>query len=78
MKFKVTKTFRDKYTKEIYQAGDVITLVEDEKRAEDLLSRKLISFMEPTIRHVGGGWYELPSGERVQGKQAALDMMGGD
>lgn len=23
------------------------------------------------IRHVGGGWYELPNGERVHGKDAA-------
>lgn len=23
--------------------------------------------------HVGGGWYELPNGDRVKGKQAAAD-----
>lgn len=26
----------------------------------------------PGLMHVGGGWYELPGGERVQGKEAAL------
>ena len=26
----------------------------------------------PEIEHVGGGWYELPNGEKVQGKEAAL------
>ena len=23
-------------------------------------------------KHVGGGWYELPSGERVRGKEEAI------
>ena len=26
-------------------------------------------------KHVGGGWYELPDGTRVQGKEAALKAM---
>lgn len=25
------------------------------------------------VRHVGGGWWQLPSGERVQGRDAAID-----
>lgn len=28
---------------------------------------------EPT--HIGGGWYELPNGERVQGRETALERM---
>lgn len=27
------------------------------------------------VKSLGGGWYKLPSGEHVQGKQAALDAM---
>ena len=27
---------------------------------------------QPQVVHVGGGWYELPNGERVQGKEDAL------
>jgi hypothetical protein len=27
------------------------------------------------IEHVGGGWYQLPNGERVKGKGAALEAM---
>ena len=27
------------------------------------------------IRHVGGGWYELPNGERVQGEDAAREWL---
>lgn len=31
---------------------------------------------EPTYpRHVGGGYYELPNGERYRGKSAAIDAM---
>ena len=26
-------------------------------------------------RHVGGGWYELPNGERVQGRDAAEERL---
>jgi len=25
----------------------------------------------PEIKHTGGGWYELPDGQKVQGKEAA-------
>lgn len=25
----------------------------------------------PQIKHTGGGWYELPDGQKVQGKEAA-------
>ncbi len=27
------------------------------------------------IRHVGGGWYLLPNGDKVQGKDEALDEL---
>lgn len=27
------------------------------------------------LKHVGGGWYELPNGERVQGKEAAEEAL---
>ncbi len=26
---------------------------------------------EDAVKHVGGGWYELPNGERISGKEAA-------
>jgi hypothetical protein len=29
----------------------------------------------PKIKHTGGGWYELPSGRKVQGKEAAEAAM---
>ena len=30
---------------------------------------------EDQLVHTGGGWYELPDGNRVRGKQAALDAL---
>lgn len=55
-------------------------------RAEDLSPQALralltehypeaLSIMAQQPKHVGGGWYELPSGEKVQGKDAALAAM---
>ncbi|MDP8959492.1 MAG: hypothetical protein M3N51_09915 [Actinomycetota bacterium] len=29
----------------------------------------------PELQHVGGGWYELPDGSKVQGKEAALQAL---
>lgn len=41
MKVKVLELFRDKYTKEIYQEGQIIEL-DDESRVDDLVSRGLV------------------------------------
>lgn len=30
------------------------------------------------IRHVGGGWYELPDGQRVHGREAAEAVLAGE
>lgn len=27
------------------------------------------------IKHIGGGWYELPNGEKVQGKDEAIEAI---
>ena len=31
----------------------------------------------PEIKHTGGGWYELPDGSKVQGKEAAEEALKG-
>ena len=31
----------------------------------------------PEIKHTGGGWYELPDGQKVQGKEAAEEALKG-
>lgn len=30
---------------------------------------------EVEIKHVGGGWYELPNGDKVQGRDEALEAL---
>ena len=35
-----------------------------------------VSVKEQFPKHVGGGWYELSNGERVQGKEEALKEEG--
>ncbi|MCZ8518879.1 hypothetical protein [Paenibacillus caseinilyticus] len=31
--------------------------------------------LDPRLQHVGGGWYDLPNGERVRGKEAAAKAL---
>ncbi len=31
----------------------------------------------PQIKRIGGGWYELPDGQKVQGKEAAEEALKG-
>ena len=78
-KYKVVKPFKDKETGGRLALGDVWE-VSDKERISLALKLGLI---EPIIetavkpKYVGGGWYELPSGEKVQGKENAM-RMGGD
>ncbi|MCD7923626.1 MAG: hypothetical protein LUI85_02575 [Bacteroides sp.] len=45
MKVKVTTVFRDKFTHQLYNPGEVIE-IEDEARIEDLVNRKLAERVE--------------------------------
>lgn len=74
----VLKKFRDKFTKEVYNKGDSYSH-EDENRIAFLLGKGFIEEKskqppqtEGDIKHVGGGYYELPNGEKVKGKEEAL------
>jgi hypothetical protein len=83
--YEVIKPFRDKYTKDLYGKGDEY-FTEDEKRAKYLQEWGYIGKEiehendeeieneddEDGIKHVGGGYYELPNGEKVKGKQNAI------
>lgn len=48
----------------------------DEQDEESGDSKELGDYAYP--KPVGGGWYELPDGERVRGKRAAIDAMAGE
>jgi hypothetical protein len=63
--------------------GQVITV--DEKEAKELVEGGYAQYVDspktkaenPSIesdqlKHVGGGWFELPNGEKVKGKEEAL------
>jgi len=81
---KVIRPFLDKTdNRKPYKIGDSYNHKDDDRIA--FLMEK--GFLEqqskqPTKdefpKHVGGGYYELPNGERIKGKDAALEAMGGD
>jgi hypothetical protein len=83
MKYPVIKNFRDKYTKIRYKIGDIYE-TEDAKRAEYLQSKEALGGQiaeettpEAQPKHIGGGWYELPDGTRVQGRENAENALNG-
>lgn len=53
---------------EIISAGEArgVVFVEFEDRDPDL---------DPRLTVVGGGWYELPNGERVRGREKAVEAL---
>lgn len=88
MKYRVIKPFTCKLDMKVRRVGDIYE-TDDPERAKFLQSKGYLGAMiEPPVKpeqkvpgqgpkHVGGGWYELPSGERVKGKEEAIAAMGG-
>ena len=72
---KVIKNFRDKTDKKkLYKKGNVYES-KDSKRIAFLIEQGYVEAakIESTeLNHVGGGYYELPNGEKVKGKNQAL------
>ncbi|GBF73060.1 hypothetical protein PA598K_01345 [Paenibacillus sp. 598K] len=84
MQYEVTKVFRDKNTGKRYPVGSVYT-GEDAERIEELQEKGYLAD-EPVeskapedpaeeLKQVGKGVYELPNGEKVKGKEAALEAL---
>lgn len=82
--FKVLVAFRDLQDNDhIYQPGELYEGVQTNERLEELsgtknkIGKKLIEEIaeaEPEFpKHVGGGQYELSNGEKVKGKDAAIE-----
>ncbi len=71
---------RLEYLQDLGYLGDVI----EEPPAEELPAEEAPEIVDvpaeeqPEPRHVGGGWYELPDGTRVKGKEEALKALGGE
>lgn len=85
MLLKVLKPFIDKHSKETYQVGQEIEVTE--KRGFEIIYSTILgpSFVIPILYetednqdviypiHTGGGHYELSNGEKVKGKEAAIE-----
>lgn len=68
----VIKRFRDKETKRLYEKGD---LYKGSKERVSLLTKKGFLADTPPLNHIGGGYYELPDGSRVKGKEQAMKAL---
>lgn len=82
---KVLIKFRDKHTKKVYEKGTTINVAE--VRLDEIIENLGEDFVEvvgetnDTIEnpntefpeHSGGGFYILSNGEKVRGKQAAIE-----
>ncbi|KSU89816.1 hypothetical protein AS180_00150 [Priestia veravalensis] len=77
MRAMVIKAFTDKETLTCYSPGEVYE-GEDEERFNVLQE---LGYIKKSVdesffpRHVGGGYYELPNGEKIKGKDQAIKLM---
>lgn len=84
MDYKVKKRFRESYQNmKLYEKGDPYTH-NDEERVAFLIEKGYLekknkqpsqAESKPEIKHTGGGWYELPNGKKVKGKDNALKAL---
>ena len=81
MKAKVLITFSDNKEKKIRYEGEIIEL-SDERFAEiNSINDKLLEETEDTgegdkdeyPKHIGGGYYELSNGDKIKGKENAIE-----
>lgn len=79
----VVRRFKCKHTKQWYSPGDTYRH-ESAERMEFLASQdppyiewppkqQIEVAGEP--KHIGGGWYELPDGQRIRGKETAMKAL---
>lgn len=77
MKAKVLKTFVDGVSKKIRIEGEVFDLSVERFASISSINDKLIKEIDNVIEypnHIGGGYYELSNGEKVKGKDEALNQ----
>lgn len=81
---KVIKSFTDKESKNAFYRGSKFK--GKEKRVNELVKAGYLEKVEATVKKevvetadqlksIGGGYYELPNGEKVQGKENALKAL---
>jgi hypothetical protein len=76
---KVIKDFHDKETNRLYKKGQFYSH-SDEGRVDFLVSKGFLSEKskqppKEKVKHIGAGWYELPNGEKIRGKEEALEAL---
>ena len=87
MKAEVIKRFKCKLDHKRYRPGDIYTGDPDRliflqglghlgATIEEATKALAEENTEPV--HIGGGWYGLPGGERIKGKEEALKALGGE
>lgn len=81
-KYVVKRAFRDKFTFIHYSVADSYESNDAERvmylQEEGFLNNELIIDKQEDLKgpvHVGGGYYELPNGEKIKGKDAALKAL---
>lgn len=81
-KYVVKRAFRDKFTFIHYSVADSYESNDAERvmylQDEGFLNKELIIDKREDLKgpvHVGGGYYELPNGEKIKGKDAALEAL---
>ncbi|MBU9724129.1 MULTISPECIES: hypothetical protein [Bacillaceae] len=89
MKINVISAFTDSLSGKFYKKGDTFNYEsENLERVTFLIEKKFLEKKKIVIHnkkeevpskpiHVGAGWYELPNGERVRGKESALEAFKG-
>lgn len=77
-KYTVLQKFRDTHTKLIQEKGAVIEV--SAERAAEIVKNLGEDFIEEVTtvdpdfpKHTGGGYYELSNGEKIKGKDAAIE-----
>lgn len=74
-KFKSTD---EKRIKELEGKGYIEEVVKPKHgmpKEEALVEEEIQDADESELKHLGGGYYELPNGEKVQGKEKALEAL---
>jgi hypothetical protein len=78
MAYTTLKKFNDRESGKKFLPGQPFHSITQE-RIELLLDQGFIGVVEEDddgpLKHVGAGWYELPNGERVRGKEKAEEAL---
>lgn len=87
MKYEVVKAFRDKHSRErpkkkydigyFFETNSKERAVELQKQGYLAETKEEQSQTPTEIKSLGGGYYELPNGEKVRGKAAAEKALEG-